>query len=175
MNVSDSLADQLALATQEVVAMLSESQSLLIKLPDPSSVDLTMQELGALVVQTSNNYAQIARISGILSASAKIERGKFQRAYKSAPRIGSNDAARESGVWLSTSDLHKQSIDVEALATIADKLETAARIASESARKIYDRTLANYTGSHRADTVNNNTFYEDGLLSTDLFGPKVEY
>lgn len=137
----------------DALANPSKPNPWLVKLPDPSSVDLSLQELGALVVETSNNYGNIARLSGIAKARAKITRGKFERKYKSAPRLGSNEKAREAAAWASAITEHEEAVAAEALAAMAESLEDAARVASESARKIYDKTLASYTGFHRADTM----------------------
>jgi hypothetical protein len=121
----------------------------LVELPNPDTVDLTMEEISSLVVKTSNHYAKMARLNGMVKAQLKISEGRYKSIYKRA-KVGRNEDEREANAIHAASMEHSDLTIVEAVNEIVDGLERAARVASESARKIYDRASAQYNAERRS-------------------------
>jgi hypothetical protein len=122
-----------------------------INIPDPSSVDMTIEEMAAVVAQTSNHYGKMTRLAGLVNAALKISEGKYKKAYKVA-KVGSNEAEREANAIQASNLEHNDLTIVEAAVEIANALERSARIASESSRKIFDKILAQRTAENRGST-----------------------
>jgi pyruvate formate-lyase activating enzyme-like uncharacterized protein len=120
-----------------------------IEVPDANQVDLTIEEMASVVARTSNAYSKIARLSGMAKAQQKISEARFKRLYK-VSKTGRNDDEREASAMEASSAEFSDLAVVEATVEIADALERAARVASESSRKIYDRVVAQATAERRA-------------------------
>lgn len=125
-----------------------ETDEYAIHMPDPTVVDMTMEELASWVVKTSNHFGQMSRLSGVIHASLKISDSRYKRAFKTA-KVGKNEDERELNAMNSSSLEHGDLTIVEAAAEIVDALERSARIASESARKVFDKALAQRTAEGR--------------------------
>lgn len=119
----------------EALAEQATDIALHIELPDPEFIDLGPQRLASLVAQTSNAYGRAARLAGMARAEAKLARGRFERKYKSSRR-GANDYERDANAMEAAAWEHEVWVEADAIATLADGVESAARIASESARKL---------------------------------------
>jgi len=123
-----------------------------IEIPDPNAVDLTIYDLGSIVAKTANHYGRMARLAGIAQAQLKLSDTKYKRSFKAA-KIGKNEDEREKNATQAAHVEHLDLAIVEAAVEIANALERAARIASESARKIYDKVLAQAQADQRAGHV----------------------
>lgn len=110
-----------------------------VLLPDTDTVDLPMEELASLVARTSNAFSRAARFAGIARAQAKLAKGRFERVYKKTRSQGRNDTERAANAMTAAEVEHAAMVTAEAIAEIADAYESAARIASESVRKIFDK------------------------------------
>jgi hypothetical protein len=121
-----------------------------IELPDPDDVDRPLEELAALVAKTSNAYGRIARFAGFAKAEYKLAKGRYDRKYKQA-RIGRNDAERDRAAMEACEQEHLAMTTTEAIADLAEALEHGARVASESARKIYDKVNTMSYAQRRED------------------------
>ena len=122
----------------ELVKAILDS-SLKVEIPDPASVDLPPEELASLVARASNAYSSAARAAGMARAEAKLAKGRYERKYKTAKNDGRNDNEREANAMASASDAHEAWCNADAVAEVAEGVESAARIASESARKLLDK------------------------------------
>jgi len=119
-------------------------------IPDPTDVDMSIEEMAAVVAKTSNHYGKMARLSGVVSAALKIADSKYKRAFKVA-KVGRNEDERESNAVKATTLEANDLAIVEAAVDIVKGLESAARVASESSRKIFEKILAQRTAENRED------------------------
>ena len=123
-----------------------------IEMPTSSTVDLTVDDLMSLVARTSNNYGRIARFSGIARAHLKLAEGRYKRKFKSALGGTAKNAQEREANAMTTAE--KEFIEVstlEAIIELAEAQEIAARIASESARKLLDKVQAIQIASSREE------------------------
>lgn len=120
----------------------------LIEIPTGLDVDKDIDQLRSIVAKTSNVYAQAARFQGVARAEAKIAKARYERSYK-AGKTGSNEAEREKNGIEAAIEEHKTHAAAEALVEMADSLESGARVASESARRLLGSVQNQITGERR--------------------------
>lgn len=123
-----------------------------IQLPENYTVDLPLEELASLVARTANSYGRAARAAGIARAQAKLAKGRFEKNYK-RNRVGKNDSEREATAMTACADDHTVWTMAEAIAAVADGIESGSRVASESIRKIYGSAEAQYRANAREGVV----------------------
>lgn len=126
-----------------IVADPGSVGSSFIEMPTTSTVDLTVNDLMSLVARTSNNYGRIARFAGIARAHYKIAEGRYKRKYKAALGGSAKNAQEREANAIAAAE--KEFIEVstlEAIIELAEAQEVAARIASESSRKLLDKVQA---------------------------------
>lgn len=155
------LGDEL---TRTVAAVSSDPDhsEYVIQLPDGEVADRSLADLARLVAQTSNAYGKAARFAGVARAEHKLAKGRFDRAFK-RNQVGPNADARKAAALEATADEHTAMMTVSSIAELADAVEHAARVASESARKIFDKVAAQYSAdnreAHGAQSLSNITHY----------------
>ncbi len=115
-----------------------DRSDLMIKIPDPMSIDLSIEEVSSLVARSSNAYVTLSRYAGIAKADAKLAAGRYERKFKSSKGMGSSESERVANAMKSAQDEHMDMTNAEAIADIASALEAGARVASESSRKLLD-------------------------------------
>lgn len=138
---------------QEIVKAFSESKNLdryYIEIPDSNYVDLTINDLASLVARASNVYGRAARFAGIARAQYKLLEGKYKKVYK-ANRVGKNEAEREASAISAAEKEYMALVAVEAVVQLAESMESAARISSESARKLMDKVQTMQVATARED------------------------
>lgn len=144
------LGPELAEIVTAIASDPNGSNDYFVTLPEVYTVDQDITELMALVAKTANSYHRIARFCGMAKAQHTIAEGAYKHKFKTN-RVGSNEAERDKN----GSEAAKEEWDtlqtVEAIYSMAEKLETIARIKSESARKILDKVQAMNIASHRED------------------------
>lgn len=150
--LSELLGPQLRELITAIVAQPDRTNPYLLEIPDTNTIDLSMDELASLVARSSNNYARVARFAGMARAEAKLAKGRYERKFKRAQTQGRNDKERAANALETSIDEHTAMVNAEAIAEIADSLENAARIASESARKIFDKA-SNVQSANRREQV----------------------
>ena len=131
----------------------SESKDLdkyYIEIPDSNYIDLTINDLASLVARASNVYGRAARFAGIARAQYKLLEGKYKKVYK-ASRVGKNEAEREANAIAAAEKEYMALISVEAVVQLAESMEAAARISSESARKLMDKIQTMQVATARED------------------------
>lgn len=134
----------------EAIASNNEIQNYYIDIPDMNYVDLTVYDLASLVARSSNVYGRAARFAGIARAQYKILEAKYKRVYK-ASRVGKNEAEREANGINAAQEEYMALTAVEAIVQLAESMEAAARISSESARKLMDKVQSMQIASARED------------------------
>lgn len=149
----DNLAKFLDPQLKEVISAIAsnnEIQNYYIEIPDVNYVDLNIYDLASLVARSSNVYGRAARFAGIARAQYKILEGRYKRVYK-ANRIGKNEAEREANAIEAAQEEYMAFVAVEAIVQLAESMETAARISSESARKLMDKVQSMQVASQREE------------------------
>lgn len=129
----------------------SAKGSYFVEIPEPDSVDLTTDNLASLVARTSNMYGRIARFCGMARAMMKIHEASYKRAYKRAlgNAPGSNKESRESYAAEHAAEAEIPYSLYRSMVELAESMEDSCRIASESARKIFDKHQAMQTAQNR--------------------------
>lgn len=136
--LSNMLEPELKGIVDAVSSEPGSSKSFFIQIPDASSVDLHIDDLASLVARTSNTYGRAARFAGMARAECKLAEGRYKRKFK-VSRTGKNEAEREQAGMEAAQDEYLALTVSEAIVELAESMESAARIASESARKLYDK------------------------------------
>lgn len=121
-----------------------------VEIPEVDVIDLGIDRIASLVARTSNVYGRAARFSGMARAQYKLIEGEYKKVYK-ANRIGKNDAEREAAAMTAAESQYSALVTCESIVHLAESLETSARIASESARKLMDKMQAMQVAAVRED------------------------
>lgn len=144
------LYDLLGPELNDIVEAVKD-RSFLIQIPESYDVDKALEELASLVARTANRYGQAARFSGMAAAEAKLAKGRLDRKWKRS-RQGRNEGEREETAMAACLDEHTALSVAEAVAKLAEGMESAARVASESARKLHasaeNQLMAERRGAH---------------------------
>lgn len=127
-----------------------EENDYFVFLPERYTVDSDITELMGLVARTANSYHRIARLCGMARAERDLAEGVYKHKYK-VNRVGKSDAERDKSAAEATAQEWETLLTVEAIYNMAEKLETIARIKSESTRKILDKVQAMSFASNREE------------------------
>lgn len=134
------------------MAPAGEADSLWVKIPDDKDVDLSIGELAKMVVTSSNTYSDAARFNGMIKAELSKAEGRYKAKYKEAAgEPAKNEAGREANATKATKDELDSLQLVLYLSKLAQAAEDAARIASESSRKLLDKAANVHIGETRAE------------------------
>jgi len=150
-----SLSAMLGAELAEIITAISanpdeNSNDYFISLPERYTVDLDVGELMGMVARSANSYHRIARLCGMAKAEHTIAEGRYKNRYKSN-RVGKSDAERDMNASAATTEELENLLVIEAIYNMAEKLESIARIKSESSRKILDKVQAMQIASSRED------------------------
>jgi hypothetical protein len=132
-----------------------------VNIPDTNSIDMNISDLASLVARSSNVYGRVTRFAGMARASYKLAEGRYKKVYKSN-RTGKNEAEREASALEAAETEYTSMITAEAIVQLAESMEAAARIASESARKLLDKVQSIQVASYREERGS----YSDSDFST---------
>jgi hypothetical protein len=152
-NLLIKLSDFLNPQLEELVLTFSDPIALekyYVEIPDTNYIDLTLNDLGSLVARSSNVYGRAARFAGIARAQYKLLEAQYKRVYK-ANRIGKNEAEREAAAAAAANNQYTALAAVEAIVQLAESMELAARISSESSRKLMDKVQTMQIASSREE------------------------
>jgi len=151
-DIEEQLYRLLGPEVREIISIIDDPNQTkyLVNIPDPDTVDAPLEELASLVAKTSNAYGRLARFAGIAKAEYKLAKGRFDRKFKQA-RVGNNEAERDRRAMSECEEEHIAMTTAEAISDMADDMEQAARVASESARKIYDKAQFMSSAQRRED------------------------
>ena len=138
---------------EEFISAISSKEELdkyYIEIPDPNYVDLSFNDVASLVARASNIYGRAARFAGFARAQYKLLEAQYKRIYK-ANRIGKNEAEREAAAAAASDEQYVALMTMESLVHLAESMELAARISSESARKLMDKMQSMQVASAREE------------------------
>ena len=128
-------------------------QSCYVIIPTEQDADLPVPLLADLVARTSNNYALASRLSGAAKAVEKRAEGLFKLKYKEALAAPAKNAdEREANAYKISSKEYKDYIEASSIVQLASSMEDAARVASESARKLLDKAYGASQGEARSSS-----------------------
>jgi len=127
-----------------------ETEKYYVEIPDTNYVDLTISDIASLVARSSNVYGRAARFAGIARAQYKLLEAQYKRIYK-ANRVGKNEAEREAAAAAAADEQYMALSAVEAVVQLAESMELAARISSESARKLMDKVQSMQVAAARGE------------------------
>jgi hypothetical protein len=113
-----------------------EGSSPFLILPSSNDVDLHPEEVARLIAKTANQHARACRLAGLARAQYKICEGRYKQKYKSALSQGKNESERQALAAQAAKAEHDRMIFVESIVELCESIETAARISSESARRM---------------------------------------
>lgn len=161
MNVDELLKGFDELLSQKVSWILEETLSLTdnfndvldnfgVQIPQGTEINYTVEDLADLVRRSSAAYEAAARMSGVVRAKYKIAEGRYKAKYKSN-LIGKNTAEREREASAAARAEYNELVLVESLLELTGSVESAARIGSESARKLLDKVTDSYKGHLRGE------------------------
>jgi len=134
----------------KTIASQDQLDQYYIEIPDPNYVDLSISDIASLVARSSNAYGRAARFAGIARAQHKLLEAKYKRIYK-ANRVGKNEAEREAAAAVAADSEFTALSAVEAIVQLSESMELAARISSESARKLMDKMQSMQIASSREE------------------------
>jgi hypothetical protein len=121
-----------------------------VEIPEVDVIDMGLEKVASLVARTSNVYGRASRFAGMARAHYKITEGNYKKVYKSN-RVGKNEAEREASAINAAEDEYAALITCDAIVSLAESMETSARIASESARKLMDKMQSMQIASFREE------------------------
>lgn len=151
--LQDLLKDFLGPQLKEVIDAyvdMSNQNKYFVEIPEVDTIDLGLEKVASLVAKTSNVYGRAARFAGIARAQFKILEGNYKKVYKSN-RVGKNEAEREASAISAAEDEFAALTTCDAIVSLAEAMETSARIASESARKLMDKMQSMQIASFREE------------------------
>lgn len=129
--------------TDEIVTAITSEPgtkaSYFITIPDASTIDLHVDDLASLVARTSNIYGRAARFAGMARAKYKLAEARYKYKFKTTRSTGKNDVEREAERMEAAQEEYMALSVAEAKVQLAESMENAARVASETARKLYDK------------------------------------
>lgn len=110
-----------------------------IQIPSPNDMDLTAEDLGSLVAKTSNAFGRATWQAGRLRAEYKILEFKYKHKLKTSMGVGKSLQEREANAYKAAENEMRSLAVIEAAVELAEAQEVHARVASESARKLFDK------------------------------------
>lgn len=122
-----------------------------IEIPTGDNIDLSPEDLAKLVAKSSNAYVRAARLNGIARAELKLAEGAYKKKLKSSHGVGRNKDEREKNAIEAAATEYQAFVTVEALVDLSQAAENAARIASESCRKLLDKSANMAMGTAREE------------------------
>lgn len=138
---------------QEVLNAYADVESnyrYFVEIPEADVVDLGIDKIASLVARSSNVYGRASRFAGMARAQYKILEARYKKVYK-YNMIGRNDAEREANAMRAAEDDYLAWTTCDAVVSLAESIESAARIASESARKLMDKVQSMQIAAIRED------------------------
>ena len=147
------LEDFLGPQLSEVIEAYGQKENFskyFVEIPESDIIDFGIENTASLVARTSNVYGRAARFAGIARAQYKILDGRYRKIYKTN-RVGKNDAEREASALAAAENEYSSLVTCEAIVSLAESIESSARIASESARKLLDKVQSIQIASYREE------------------------
>jgi hypothetical protein len=149
--LSKALRPELNESIQHAIATHDSPGGFWIKIPESSAIDLSVEELGALVVKTSNVFSDATRFNGIMRAELDKAEGAYKKAFREAlANDARNSEGREAVASQATTEEWDHYQKVLWVYNISKAASDAARVASESARKLLDKAREMHMGERRS-------------------------
>lgn len=157
-SLSQTLRPELNESLEKVVATHDSPDGFWVKIPESSAIDLSVEELGVIVTKASNTFSEATRFNGIIKAELDRAEGAYKKRFREAL---ANDARNAEGREAFASQEASAEWDayqkVRYIAHISQAAADAARVASESARKLLDKAREMHMGERRASWGQDNS------------------
>lgn len=111
------------------------SGSPFISLPDGRE-DLSVDNIRRLVATSSNKYSHACRLAGLARAQHKLAKAAYKRKYEASLGPGKNAEEREANANLKAQEELDKVTLLETIVELCESIENAARVASESSRRM---------------------------------------
>ncbi len=105
-------------------------------LPYDKTDRLTTKDVSRLVALSSNKYAIAVRLASMARAKAKIAEANYKYKFRTNLGNGRNAEERESKAMAAAEEEYQDMILAQAILELCESLESANRVASESARRM---------------------------------------
>ncbi len=106
------------------------------RLPDESNMTLSPVEVSRWIALSSNKYSDACRLASLARARARAAERAFKFKFKSSLGDGKNEHEREANATRNSEQEHAELVLAEIFVDICEGIESANRIASESARRM---------------------------------------
>lgn len=131
------------------IAADPDDNEYIVKLPEVYTVDLDVTDLMSLVARSANAYYRITRFCGMAKAHVTRAHAAYKYKLTTSYGPGTNKESREAAAAVAAVNEHDIYITVQSVYDMAQSLENAARVNSESARKLLDKVQAMQIATHR--------------------------
>lgn len=150
--LSENLRAELNANIKRVMDSVDSGSSLWVRMVRSSDADLSVGELAELVILTANNYMEAARFNGMIKAELSKAEGLYKNKYKEAlGKGGKNKEDREAHAVSATQEEYAAYEVIKFISEVSQASENAARISSESARKLLDKAVSVNFGEGRVN------------------------
>jgi hypothetical protein len=134
--LEDILGPETTALITKINAQPGTSGSPFVHLPDGRSGASDPDSIRRLVALTSNEYANACRLAGLARAQTKIATAVYKAKFRNSMGPGKNEADRERPAYTATRDEYNKMVLWETIVELCESIESAGRIASESARRM---------------------------------------
>ncbi len=148
--LSESLRSELNANIQRVVDLIDSENSFWFRIPSSKDMDLSIEELSRYVIEAANVYTEATRFNGMVKAELAKAEGLYKKTYNEALDNPAKNAEGRIAVASVASNNEWEALQVvKYLAELSQAAENAARVASESARKLLDKSANIVIGDSR--------------------------
>lgn len=131
--LEDILSPEAASLIERITLSPGTKGSPFIALPTEFS---SIEDTTRLIAKTSNEYGNACRLAGLARAQYKIAEAGYKFKFRTSISAGKNTAERESKAYAAASVEYEKMVVLEAIVELCQSIESATRIASESARRM---------------------------------------
>ncbi len=105
-------------------------------LPSDDDAHLSPDYVARLIGRTSNEYAKACRLAGLARAQYKIAYAAYKQKFRTSLGAGRNAGEREGKAAEAAQAEFEHMTLMESIVELCESIESSARIASESARRM---------------------------------------
>jgi len=142
----------------EEISKPDASSDVYVRLPTGADADLTRLEVSRLIANASNKYGKAIRLAAIARALAKAAEAKYKYKFRTSLGVGKNKEEREAYALAAAEEEYNTMMYFQAVQELCESVESAARIASESARKMMEGAEQSRRADNREQEHNGSLF-----------------
>lgn len=107
------------------------------------------EQAARVVAMTSNDYSGAVRLAGLARSAEKIAEADYKYKFRTNLGTGKNQAEREAAAMDAAEQEYQRWVYISSVVELLESIESASRIASESARKIADGAKQGFFAASR--------------------------